>query len=221
MKMKTNDVSCNRTDHFNMTTKNACRWDQTKNKSTQKLSARNFENRLLICKQSAFYQLSRAMPCHTVSLFVHRYAKYNICVHYQMQTHIVALPPSLRRSTSSSLLSFRFLSVYPIRWVSMKKTRFINKSSHLDMLIYSFNPKKEINFDILSMWKYEKREKEEKTSFWVLVASESWCESIPIEKKLCGSIRLRCCSRCHGQATNLYFFLRSECVEKLVSSQTA
>lgn len=56
------------------------------------------------------------------------------------------------------------------------------------------------------MWKYEKREKEEKTSFWVLVASESWCESIPIDKKLCGSIRLRCCSRCHGQATNLYFF---------------
>lgn len=146
MKMKTNDVSCNRTDHFNMTRKNACRWDQTKNKSTQKLSARNFENRLLICKQSAFYQLSRAMPCHAIpclSLYTDTGMQSTISVYTTKCKHILSLfLPLCADQLLVPSFPFAFFLCTQSDGFQWKETRFINKSSHLDMLIISTQKKK-------------------------------------------------------------------------------
>lgn len=80
--------------------KNACNRDQSRNKkqihSGKKLSARNFENRLVICKQSAFYQSSHSICMHYRVFLSTQVCKVQYeCVHYQMQTHIVALARSL------------------------------------------------------------------------------------------------------------------------------
>lgn len=158
------------------------------------MRTRNFENCCLNREQLVFYQLSvmgiAVLP--SLHIFIYRSVKYNTCIETQQNANIYILflclsvfyfPP----------LSFRFLSVCPMLFIEEKKTRSINKSSHLDLVamrVYMYVkcvhsnthwikilcPK---NFDIWSIKKMKNWK--EKEIFWTLLVSEASCESIPIE----------------------------------------
>lgn len=164
--------------------------------------------------------VSWVLPYCRLSTYIYRSVKYNTCIETQQNANIYILflclsvfyfPP----------LSFRFLSVCPMLFIEEKKTRSINKSSHLDlvavrvyMCVYvcemcSF--KYALNKNIMSEklrhlvdQENEKLKRKRNILNFASIGSIMWKYSHRV--KIIAPKRLRRCG--HGQPTYIYFAIR-------------